>query len=625
MKRTLYVLFAMGLLFNIFSQSAIALQTELLSHIFQRASRPPLRTPHYRSYATQTNETPQIKLSDDAITIRNEHFLESKATAIHEFNSTKTEIDPYNLKKITSEAAMQNKDFNSLGFPRCELINEDSNDNSVPLLDTNIKQIILIAYIFASSMCQASSELNITKIEQRNIVDSPSSKSSLTPKFLGLDTSFLNQMLEKSDGDKYRRHIENLNNEHNSERIWEKLNWDIRYYDRENLPIVIGEIEDKKTFSKKLDGKGLRFLDLPIHMPGQGWRIPQELEQFKEVISKAVGHERILNPFFEKDYYVYMTVDQGIVPPYKTQRRAGWHADSYRKINTTKNKIVNVPVDHIYVIYDCCPTPFLKGPFSLNYVDPEDVEAVNSAFSVQAKNQIEICYPEYTLLRMDPYCVHDAGMNKTTESLHRTFVKISISKVKYAHLGNATNHLFTYDWPMIPRYGVPYTKEAITQSSHRKDRDEFLEVNPSDINFMEKKSYVNWAMGKIQTVYKKAAVKAEPATEGDMIQTKSDGFLTTINVAEKGDYKVTFYEGDQGFMSLDRLKSRYKPIPYQKGWYQPLKVLRRAVILSKNIRFKAAWGTIAYGKKGNYLVYINEEDVYVVPKRNFEESYEILK
>lgn len=469
----------------------------------------------------------------------------------------------------------------------------------------------------------ATDDLNAKKAPQKVVVDSPSAEKSRAPKFKGMDVSFLDVTLADDVVDRYRKDLEKKNKHHTPKTLWENLYWNIDYYSRENLPVVIGELTDKEVFSKALDHKGLRFLDLPIYMPDQGWRIPRELAQFKEVIALAVEHERILNPTFEKDHYVYITVDQGIVPPRESQRRAGFHGDSYRRINT-KKKQVTVPVDYLYVIYDNCPTRFVKGPFSFNDIDSENIEDVLAKFSAIGMNQKPILYPNYTLVRMDPYCVHDAGINDTDKPVSRTFVKISVSKVKYAHLGNAKNNLFIYDWPLVPRHGVPYTKEAIVESSHRKDRNEFLEVNPSEIDFMKKRSDVKWADNKIHTVYKTAPVKAEPATEGEVLQTWSDGFLITVNVAEKWDYKVTFYDGDQGFMPSEKMAAIYEPIPHRTGWYQPKKYLRRAVALSKDIRFKGPWGTMMYGRAGDYLIYINEDDIYMLPKKNFEQSFEIL-
>lgn len=168
-------------------------------------------------------------------------------------------------------------------------------------------------------------------------------------------------------------------------------------------------------------------------MPNQGWRIPPQLEQFKEIIDKVISCERALNPDFEKDHYVYITVDQGKVLPHTAQRRSGWHGDSYRKIDSRKNDAM-VKVDHLYVVADSCPTPFIPGPFSFEGINPENVDQVLEHFADVAKNQNVIKYPNYTILRMDPYCIHNVGINETDQSLNRTFIKISISQSKYCKL-----------------------------------------------------------------------------------------------------------------------------------------------------------------------------------------------
>jgi len=453
------------------------------------------------------------------------------------------------------------------------------------------------------------------------VVDSPHAKESRTPKFSGLDSSFLDEHLKYDALIRYKRDIEIRNSPRS--RLWTRRFWNLDYYKEKNLPVVAGELKNKQKFSEQYQGLGLRFLDLPLHMPGQGWRIPHELEQFKEVIKMAVDHERACMPDFEKNHFVYITVDQGLVQPHTSQRRGGYHGDSYRKINS-KNGSVNILVDHVYVIYDNCPTLYKEGPFNMDTTNPESVSEVLAEFERGAAEQPTITFPPYTLLRMDPYCVHDAGVNAGDVPLYRTFVKISFSKVKYAHLGNAHNSLFIYDWPMTPRSTVPYTKEALATSAHRKDRDQFIEIDPEEVDFLHKKCAVKWAKSPVYTVYKKSCVTVKPARAGDMLESKQDDFLITINIAQEGDYKVAFADGDAGFMSSEKFHRTYSPDPHSKNKFTPKKTLRRAVQLIKDTRMKAPWGTMHYARAGGYLIYIDETDCYFIPKELFESTYEIL-
>lgn len=476
-----------------------------------------------------------------------------------------------------------------------------------------MKRIVLIILFFSVLYAKQHAE-NIT-------TGSPFSEKARIPTPVMLDSSFLENHTTEDSRAFYKSQIEAINPHHKD--IWQRKLWNLDFFNQKNLPVVVGQLKDPQAFSKFYINKGFRFLDLPIYMPDQGWRIPPELAQFKEVIQMAVEHERLCRPDFEKDHYVYITVDQGQVKPNKSQRRSGWHSDSYRRVDTSKYN-ANILTDHVYVIYDSCPTFFIEGPTPLGIIDPQNIGQVLTAFNDYGNRQAPVIYPNHTLLRLDPYCIHDAGQNTGSKTIERTFVKVSFSTIKYCHLGNAFNYLFRYNWPMVPRKDVPYTKEAMALSSHHKDRYLYIDINPHDINFINYKNDTLWAKPEILKAVKKGLIYAEPAVEGDMIETKRDNFLITINVAEKGDYKVWFDDGDVGFMSEKRFCSNYIPDPCHKNWYFPQKKVRYAVELTRDVCMQAPWGTLQYAQAGDYLVYLNDEDIHCVPKKLFEATYSIL-
>jgi len=414
-----------------------------------------------------------------------------------------------------------------------------------------------------------------------------------------------------------------LNPHQSEENLWIKKNWNIHYFEQKNLPIIIGAIEETNAFSSKYEGRGLRFLDLPLYMPHQGWKIPPHLSQFREVIGKAVTLEYLINPDFEKDNYVYITVDQGIVLPQTSQRRAGSHGDSFLKINSD-NIYDRISADSIYISYDSCPTPFFAGPFPLNDINPENIDAVLKEFETISKKQKPILFPSYMILKMDPYCVHNVGINEGNDPIYRTFVKISISKRRYCKLGNAHNQLFTYDWPMVPRYQVPYTLEAIKQSAHRKDRDQFIEINPRGIDFLGKNTSVSWAKSEIMTVINRNIVQAELALEGQLIETKIDNFIISMDVAKAGDWKVTSSPNNHYLMNTRKFHKIYEKDENNKGSYKTKTIPRHAVELTKDVRLRAPWGTLQYAKAGDWLIYLNDDDIYAIPLKLFLQSYEIL-
>jgi hypothetical protein len=227
------------------------------------------------------------------------------------------------------------------------------------------------------------------------IIKSPSWEDPTIPTFKGLNTQFITKPLSPEEKSHILQEMLKLNPERSLEQLSQENYWDIDLYKKVNLPLIVGDIENKGLFSSKLGGHGLRFLDLPIYMPNQGWRIPSQLEQFKEIIEKVVTCERVLNPDFEKDHFVYITVDQGKVLPHTAQRRAGWHADSYRKIDS-RRKHAKIAADHLYVVADGCPTPFVPGPFSFEGVDPENGDQALEHFADIAKSQTAVKYPNYT-------------------------------------------------------------------------------------------------------------------------------------------------------------------------------------------------------------------------------------
>ena len=229
-----------------------------------------------------------------------------------------------------------------------------------------------------------------------------------------------------------------------------RKNWDIKLFKQVNLPDVVGAVMPG-PFS---EFNGIRVLDMPIHMPGQGWNIPNRLHQFISVICLAAAHEGEYGNL--EDYYCYITVDQKVVQEGKTGRRAGAHSDAY--IETSGAQIDITPehaaviseeageVSHTYIAYDKFPTEFFAVPFPL--IDVSCEGSLNT-FETIADAAEPIIYPAFILLKMDPYVVHRCSI--VTETTERTFVKISFSRKRYARKGNTINLAFTYDWEMLAR------------------------------------------------------------------------------------------------------------------------------------------------------------------------------
>lgn len=228
--------------------------------------------------------------------------------------------------------------------------------------------------------------------------------------------------------------------------------WDIREFDKTNLPEIVPAYVDPKEFS---EFRGIRVLDLPLHMPGQGWKIPGYLEQFTSLITAIESNEKSYGGIDAK--YIYITVDQKTVLEGKTGRRAGAHSDAYIEVHGQQIDVTsehydvianqNGEVCHTYICYDCVPTEFFLDKFPL--VDTSHYGSLKTFDDIANASKDIITYPVYHLLKLDPYVVHRCAI--VPETCTRTFVKISVSSRQYSRADNTRNPMFNYSCSMNVR------------------------------------------------------------------------------------------------------------------------------------------------------------------------------
>ena len=220
------------------------------------------------------------------------------------------------------------------------------------------------------------------------------------------------------------------------------------------MPVIIGNIQNQEEYSKNNNGKILWTLELPVKMPEKGWRVPTELGQFSEFLVKCSEYEKSVNYDYDKTY-AYISVDQRPADPHASQRRTGWHGDSYiaEKSGEVIRTQSGIEMDSIYTCYDCLPTLFCPGPFDFeaNKIDGENKQQVLDLFDRKAGTLPHVVYPNYSILRFGPECVHSVSLNNTNDIVQRTFVKLVFSQYIYNRLGNDHNYLFNYQWKMHER------------------------------------------------------------------------------------------------------------------------------------------------------------------------------
>jgi len=439
-----------------------------------------------------------------------------------------------------------------------------------------------------------------------------------------LDPSFVTHTLSAEDQKRIKDTALLANPNYDDAKLNGMLSWDVGQFTKPHLPAVIGELKDKEGFSAQ---RGLRVLDMALRMPDQGWKIPIEFAQFSEALRMATEHERSINPEFDDQYYVYITIDQKLVLPNKSQRRHGYHSDAF--VTGETNDIENddiVLADNTYVMADKIPTEFQPGPFPFQEagIDPEDCAAVLKFFDDQSKGKQPITFPPHALLRMTPYDIHTPGFNDTDEAIKRTFIKIQFSKQRYNLVGNTINPNFNYEgWTWVPRDpNVRNHRNSIIDWS-RPDKDLFTTIAADDVDFThDTPPQLSWAKAQFIWAAKTEAVKAEPARAGDMLYTMHGNNVMTVNIAQAGDLKITTSQDDQYFLSKDTFAKRYHTDMDEDGYYRPIGELQKMLEVTKPVKLKALWGAWQYAPVGSMLTSLGSDDTWLIHKKNYDASYE---
>ena len=429
-----------------------------------------------------------------------------------------------------------------------------------------------------------------------------------------LDITYL-QLEEPLDVENKKIIIEDILNKNQDISFTElfcKKPWNIETFNQMHLPTVLGPLNNQEDFSKRSEnGRYFLFMDMPIRLAGKGWNIPVELSQFQEVIKKASRFEQLINPHFN-DYNVYITIDQREVNPGSSQRRTGWHADSYINIETRLEafeKNSNIETDSIYLVSDAISTEFCAGPFPFKDIDPNDTEQVLNHFETIAKDKKALTYPPYTLLRMGPECIHQVGINQSNTIIPRTFLKITFSRQILNRQGNEVNSFFDVNWPMFSRQSDKRNHSTVISGYH-ENLDQYRLVKSEEIGQMITASY--------NSATKTASVSAYLATPGELLQTVHDGFITTVNVASPGDWKITTSTGTQYFLSSEQLDLFYNR--GKNGSLIPKSNIIQYVILKEQIQLVAPWKSTQYLRSGDYLLQRGDE-IYGVLREDFESHY----
>ena len=172
------------------------------------------------------------------------------------------------------------------------------------------------------------------------------------------------------------------------------------------------------------------WLYCPIKLPHEArCTVPKNLESFRPILQKVS-----LNVEVDRweDSYVYITAKTLWATPENPGNRPGWHSDGF------------LADDLNYIWSDANPTLFFDDGDRHAFAADHTASLSEMDDLCQKKSAHYRTYPTKHLLRLDQTVLHKVGpVNKAGI---RTFIKISVSRHRYALKGNSINHELAPDW-----------------------------------------------------------------------------------------------------------------------------------------------------------------------------------
>ena len=204
-------------------------------------------------------------------------------------------------------------------------------------------------------------------------------------------------------------------------------------------PVDLGQIDLSPT-------EMMFWLYCPIKLPGQiGVTMPSNLERFGTLVDAVAADSKKWKPS-----YVYITAKTLFATAENPGNRPGWHSDGF------------LTDDLNYIWCDANPTVFFESGEQRFAFVKDHLRSLGEMDDLCQPNRL--CwrtYPVKHLLRLDQTVLHKVN-TKITPGV-RTFVKISVSKHRYALRGNSINHTLAPNWSYQNRgseRNCPITGEA---------------------------------------------------------------------------------------------------------------------------------------------------------------------
>lgn len=176
------------------------------------------------------------------------------------------------------------------------------------------------------------------------------------------------------------------------------------------------------------------WLYCPVKIPNwYGVILPDNLGQFFPIL-QAVRKD-CEDKWF--DSYVYLSAKTLYVKPGDAGNRPGWHSDGF------------LTDDLNYIWSTANPTVIWEPGKLVSFTADHSVSLVEMELAAEADPSTHRRYPNKHLLRLDQTVLHK--VEQDIKPGVRTFVKVSVSKDKYALEGNSINHSLGVTWDLKPR------------------------------------------------------------------------------------------------------------------------------------------------------------------------------
>ena len=246
-------------------------------------------------------------------------------------------------------------------------------------------------------------------------------------------------------------------------------------------PVIVDQIVDRDAFCSGHDKEeaaaavnegttaaAFQCQDMMIKAPGQNVLVPQELAlTVHEFLVKSVTHFSMHSQAFH-EYFAYLTVNVGMVPPWGTQRRPGLHADgffSHKHSPLVQGRRGSETNEIIYLACSAVPPVFyVQDDFGglVHELDREHHDFwVAMATRTTHKPKASVVQP-FDIAMMDGYCPHAVATHRSLTAIPRTFVRLMFSKQPYALEGNTRNPHFApmyqrdnWNWVPTPTVQAP--------------------------------------------------------------------------------------------------------------------------------------------------------------------------